>query len=299
MPDGILVSLLFKIAPSLLTAAAKAGVQSLLQQSSVTKAIEATCAIYPRLDPLRYTLSTWCESKRFDKILGQIKAGNPDISQETVITSFIEDGGFYAADDTRVLAEQVLNTFAVKLQEQLYGSDQGTYFLSQREEVLHSQTHDQIAMLGEQIVTMEQKILIRLPAGEDQNQPRSAGELTLHAKLDVARDLLNQGKPAAARAILDELRKTAAARSVSDEILFRLATNLGACALRFNDYETAHKEFATALNYKATSVKALANMALGKLLLNRAEESLLFSKQARQIDGRDPHATSIYIRALH
>lgn len=77
MPEGILVSLLFKIAPSLLTTAAKAGVQSVLKQSSVTKAIEATCVIYPELEPLRHTLSTWCESKRFGEILEQIKAGNP------------------------------------------------------------------------------------------------------------------------------------------------------------------------------------------------------------------------------
>jgi tetratricopeptide (TPR) repeat protein/transcription elongation GreA/GreB family factor len=117
--------------------------------------------------------------------------------------------------------------------------------------------------------------------------------------LDAARDLLNQGRPRAARLILDELRKELASKSASAQLLFRIATNLGACALQFNEYETANKEFAVALSYQPASVKGLANCALAKLLLGRPEDALLLSKQACQIDRRDPHATSNFIRALH
>jgi tetratricopeptide (TPR) repeat protein len=302
MPDGILVSLLFKIAPSLLATAAKAGFHSLLQQTPVVKAIEATCATFTELEPLRQTLENWCRSDAFAQMLEQVKAGSRDISHDDVITSFIKIGGFYAGDKTRSLAEQVLYTFAVKLEEQLYGSDAGTYLLARRAEVLHSQTHDQLDRMNEHVIAVEQnqqEILSRLPAVEDQNETRSPDELPQHAKLDAARDLLKQGRPAAARVILDELRIDLASESVSAQLLFRVATNIGACALQFNEYETANKEFAIALSYQPASVKGLANCALAKLLLGRPEDALLLSKQAHQIDRRDPHGTSIYIRALH
>ena len=117
MSEGLLLGLLFKIAPSLLTAAAKASLHSLLQQSPVTNAIDKTCATFPELEPLRHTLSTWCKSDAFVQILEQVKAGSRSISQEYVITSFVEVGGFYAGDDTYALAEQILNTFAVNLEE--------------------------------------------------------------------------------------------------------------------------------------------------------------------------------------
>jgi len=295
MSEELLLGLLFKIAPSLLTTVAKAGVHSLLQQSPVTKAIEATCATFPELEPLRHILETWYKSDAFVQILAQVKAGNRNISQEDVITSFIRVGGFYAGDDTHGSAEQVLNTFAAKLEEQLYDTKQGIYFLGQREEFLHSQTRDQLVAIEQ----AQQEILSRLPAGEEQNQARSVNELPQHAKLDAARDLLNQGKPTAARVILDELRKAVANKSPSAELLFRIATNLGACSLQFNDYETAYKEFASALGYQPASVKALANSAVAKLLLGRPEDALVLSKQARQTDGQDSHATSIYVRALH
>jgi tetratricopeptide (TPR) repeat protein len=301
MSEGFLLGLLFKIAPSLLTAIAKAGVQSLLQQTSVTKAIAATCDSFPNLEPLRQTLESWCKSDTFAQLLEQIKAGG-SISQDNVITSFIDDGGFFAGDDSRALAEQVLCTFATNLQKQLYSTDAGTYYHAQREEVLHSQTRDQLARIDEHVVTLGQtqrQILSRLPTSEDQSQTRSANELSHHAKLDAARDLLNQGRPRASRVILDNLRKDLASKSASPQLLFRTATNLGACALQFNEYEIANKEFVLALNYQPASVKGLANCALAKLLLGRPDEALLLSKQARQIDGRDPHATSVYVRALH
>ena len=302
MSEGLLLGLLFKIAPSLLTAAAKASLHSLLQQSPVTNAIDKTCATFPELEPLRHTLSTWCKSDAFVQILEQVKAGSRSISREYVITSFVEVGGFYAGDDTYALAEQILNTFAVKLEEYLYASKEGLYLLAKRQEVLFAQQRDQLETVDERIFTMlqtKQTTPRRLPVAEDREQPRRENELADHAKLDVARDLLNQGRPAAARVILDELGKAVASRSLSSELLFRIATNLGACALQFNDYETANKEFANALNYQPESVKGLANSALAKLLLGNPKDALLLSKQARSIDARDSHGTSIYIRALH
>jgi tetratricopeptide (TPR) repeat protein len=303
MSEGFLLGLLFKIAPSLLTTVAKAGVQSLLQQTPVTKAINATCESFPDLEPLRHTLENWCKSKDFAQILEQVKAGSRSISQNDVITSFNEVGSFYTGDNTRASAEQVLNTFAAKLEEQLYVTDDsGAYYHAQREEVLHSDTRNRLERIDEHVIAVEQtqrEILSRLPSSEDQNQTRSANEIHLHAKVDAARDLLNRGQPRAARLVLDELRKELASRSASAQLLFRVATNLGACALQFNEYETANKEFVVALGYQPTSVKGLANCALAKLLLGKPEDAFLFSKQACQIDNRDPHATSIYIRALH
>jgi hypothetical protein len=136
MSEGFLLGLLFKIASSLLTTIAKAGVQSLLQQTPVIKAIDATCESFPDLEPLRHTLENWCKSKAFAQILEQVKAGSRSISQDHVITSFIEVGSFYAGDNTRASAEQVLNTFAAKLEEQLYSTNAGVYYQS-----LHKYMH--------------------------------------------------------------------------------------------------------------------------------------------------------------
>ena len=298
MPNDFLLGLLFKTAHSLLSMFAKEGVQALLKQSPVAKAIDDTCKNFPEIDALQFSLTAWCESTTFRQILQEIKDGNRDIALEDVVASFI-GAGFHAGEKTQELAEQVLCAFAAKLEEQIYGSDQGLHFHAHREEVLHAKTCEVIGTLREGFLGLEQKVLGRLPPAQDRDHIGSEGETAQHAKIDTARDLLRQGRARAARSILETLQKEIASQSPSIGLQYRIATNLGACALELDETEIAIKEFTSALTYEPKSVKALANAGLAKLIQGRPQDALLLSGQARQIDSHDSHATSVYIRALH
>jgi hypothetical protein len=65
MAGELILGLLFKIAPSLLTTAARTGINSLLKESPVTEAIEGTCITFPALEPLRQTLENFSYSNLF------------------------------------------------------------------------------------------------------------------------------------------------------------------------------------------------------------------------------------------
>jgi hypothetical protein len=71
--------------------------------------------------------------------------------------------------------------------------------------------------------------------------------------VDEARDVLKDGEPKVAQAMLRRLRLTQPAESLSAELLFRIANTLGACALRLEDTATAKEEFARALSFQPES----------------------------------------------
>ena len=124
-------------------------------------------------------------------------------------------------------------------------------------------------------------------------------EKILHSKIDVARDLLQKGKSLSAKRILQELRNEAEKQGASQDIYFRIATNIGACALDVTDKPTAIIEFNKALEYQPENPKALANCALAKVIDNKPLEALELSIRARERAKNDSQSTCVFLQALN
>lgn len=302
MTGEILTTVFWRLVQPLLLAAGKHGIKKLLEEPPISRAIRTTAEAFPAIENVDQALASWCTSEDFLNLLRKLRAGERHLTDAAVVSSFIEHGGFYAAAQTESLAREILTTFLAKAEEELYGSDAGLSVHAQREEILHAQTqaavHEGRQTAMAEIRSLREVILQRLPP-DDISLPAQLRERVLHAKVDAARSLIEEGKASAARSILEHLRRDAAADALSGELQFRIATNLGACALRLEDEETAKTEFRIALRYEPENPKALANAASAELLDGNFEEALRLSAEARRLNERDDHATSIYLQALH
>ena len=118
----------------------------------------------------------------------------------------------------------------------------------------------------------------------------------LEAKIDLARDLINQGRVSSARVVLEGLRKEAETTSV--ELEFRVVTNLGACALAEDEIDRACALLETAHRLQPDNQKGIANAALAAQLSKDHERAVELANKARESDSRDSQATSVFIGEL-
>jgi len=304
MSGDMLIGLLWKMAPSLLLKASGEGLKKLVEEPPVAKAITATGNDFPGIEGLQYTLTTWCDSVEFRDLLERVRAGERNLTDANVVSAFITVSSFYAGQETVALAQQVIETFVQKVVEELYTASGGLSVHASREEVLHARSQDLIQETGQSINAQlsiirqgQEKILRHLPPDDTGTLP-ALREKILHARVDEARSLLEEGKAKSAGSILERLRHESANQSPSGELQFRIATNLGVCALELGDVNAAKAEFRSALAYQPRNQKALANAALAALLDGNAEEALRLISQARELGEGDLHTTSIYLQVL-
>jgi tetratricopeptide (TPR) repeat protein len=169
--------------------------------------------------------------------------------------------------------------------------------------VVHTSQHETFHTETQHIFTAEiqnlkTELFARLPLDNSETTP-SVQEKIAHAKVDNARDLLQIGQARAAQHLLERLRRDIAQQVSSPNLQFRIATNLGGCALHFEDLTTAKAEFSLALTLQPDDPKALVNAAQVALLNNEIQEALRLTTLARQRASSDPHTTSLYLQALH
>src|SRR5262245_41313301 len=169
MVSEILTPVIWKVAPSLLTAAAKHGIKKLLEASPVARAIESTAEAFPHFENLSGALTSWSTSEKFLDLLQSLKAGERNLTDGVIVASFIEVGGFYVADQTEPSAREILTTFLEKIEEEIYGSPAGLSAHAEREEILHEQTRTAVREL-QRTFTAEMKHLelrIQRPTPDD------------------------------------------------------------------------------------------------------------------------------------
>jgi tetratricopeptide (TPR) repeat protein len=124
-----------------------------------------------------------------------------------------------------------------------------------------------------------------------------AADGPVHAKLDVSRSLLQAHDYRPALQVLEELREREWP-SANASVRFRIATNLGAAFVGLGEYANAGNWYLEAFEYDPTSDKALANRALGFLLLDRAPEALNAAQVAREKHPTSPLAWKAYLNVL-
>lgn len=298
MPDPLTASaILFKVATAILTDIGKRGLANLVEEDYIAKAISATAQEFRNIEGLDGTLKSLCTSGAFRNLLNELRNGQKDLSGDDIVSVFIKESGFFAGSETEHYALKILATLATKLDQEIYRSEDGIAHLANRIEALHVKAGEKVEQVLVGLVNLSRQQL-PLPSDNIDAIPE-VKEKMLHAKIDIARDLLQKGKSISARNILQDLRKEAEKQGASNDVYFRIATNLGACALDVADNETAMVEFNRACEYHPDDPKALANCALARIIDNMPQEALELSIRARERTKNDAHSTCIFLQALN
>ena len=132
-----------------------------------------------------------------------------------------------------------------------------------------------------------------------QENNRAVQEQIHFASIDLAVELLKDGKPVSARKRLEDLRRKLASENASVDLHFRLAANLGSCALQLDDHKTAEQQYGVALSLKPEHRLVLSYAALAAMLTGNTERALEYARRSRPEDERDAQITSTYLRVLH
>jgi hypothetical protein len=297
-----ILPLLAKVAPSLLVQVGKASLANLLNHPPVSKAIEATASTFEYLEDIRGKLAGYCQSTQFEKLLSRLKSGvRHEEIEKTVVSGFVEATEFFHGEDTEIVASQILATLANNLVASLYASDEGQNVLASRMEhlQLESQAHiEGVVGHSNQMVLGEFASLKELLSRSFSGEAETTKDKAVNSRIDAARDLLKQGKAKSAKVLLCQIQTEFEGQNVSVETHFRIASNLGACALQLQDNSTMQLEFKRALDLQPNSVKALSNAAIADMYGKQYEAALSLIEKARQIDCTNSHATSVYIELL-
>lgn len=131
----------------------------------------------------------------------------------------------------------------------------------------------------------------------DLGQRKDIINIALQNEIDTYRDLIESSPKAAISAFVSLKEKHW--KSSSDEIRFRIITNMGAAYLELGSYDEAAEMFLNAKIFAAEdNIKAIRNLSYAYLLKNdliSARENIL---KAIDIDSQDPDNHIIYISIL-
>lgn len=305
----MLVDFLLALAGPLIAKVGKDAAKRLLDITPVTVAIDRTASAFDDRDvDASAHLRMWCESSMFLAQLREVMGGGRALTDGDVVNAFIEVTGMYA-DDPRPLAHDLLAAFFQALDEELHKSELGPVIHAREERREHDLTRQAVAESTHRIEAKQDDMLgiVEELARAGRSFPRPADdvaeipevrELVLHTKIDHARDLINAGKTKTARVLLEELRVDAVGQGASDKLLFRIVSNLAACALNEGDVATANEKFSEALQLQPESPKAISNAAIGAALSGDHGRATDLSNEALERDPRDVDAMTVRLLVL-
>jgi hypothetical protein len=176
-------------------------------------------------------------------------------------------------NELRKESQETLESIEQQVGEVFQKLDQHLSAHTGREETLHVETQQTIIA---EFKTLEAKLLPRIPPEDIETSPLIQEKIS-HARVDAARQLIQEGQIQSAQRMLQRLRGDFAKQPSSASLQFRIATNLGSCALHFEDMATAKAEFSLALTLQPDDPKALANAALAALLNDEVQAALSLS----------------------
>lgn len=162
-------------------------------------------------------------------------------------------------------------------------------------------TREAIRETGQVVVeaiTQQLQALIGQMPLSDETSEFQVREKIYHDRVEQARKLMEVGKPKTAQRLLEELRLEISSQNPSKALLFRIATNIGGCAVQLDDQQTAIREIDLAFQLDPENPKAISNLSITTLLKGKPEEALQLAERARKLVVNDSVATANYIHAL-
>ena len=300
MTETFLTILVWKVGSSLLIDLTKRGLKRISEAPFFLSAVVATAENFPDFDNLHHLLKTFCDSDRFLNLLERLKSGERDLTDDILVSAFIETTGFYNGDTTHQSASEILHFFFQRLELSLYRSIDALPSIAARQETLHDVTRAVVRqssdVLSSQMASFQAAVLARLTPDEGVSS-ENPQERIWDSEINTARNLLNRGKSKTARVLLSDIRRRLS-EAVPLRILVRIAINLGICALREGELDKAEKEFDLALKLQPHDPKALANRAQVGLLSGTFDLALELAKKARIQKPNESYSTVLCILAL-
>lgn len=156
----------------------------------------------------------------------------------------------------------------------------------------------QIQQLPSDFEEILHKAFNQFPQFNPENNP-AVQEKIHFATIDLAVELLKEGKPKSARKRLEDLREKIASENTSVDLRFRLTANLASCALQLDDFKTAESEYEAAISLKPEHRAVLSYAALTAMLIGNTDRALEYAQRSRPAGERDPQITFTYLRVLH
>ena len=299
-----LVAMLLDVFPGLATRVALGRLSAILAQSGeiIDPVIGTTSSRFEEIEGVEDALRRWVACDSFTDFFDRSFAGERDFSSE-IVTSFLDDGDFYMADEAERLAfaEEIISTFLADLSAALYRSDEALPAIANRQEILHSETRLAIAQSADAEFTDVKKLLFSLGADptvlsdsagtESYSDP---ADRDLATKIDFARDLIDRGLVSSARVALERLESEV--QEISRELEFRLITNLGICGLAEEDVDRACALIEKAYRIKSDDRQAITNAATAAHLRKDSERAVALAHKARGLDHQNSQATAVLMR---
>jgi tetratricopeptide (TPR) repeat protein len=304
---AMLEALFIEIVAAILVETGRQGLVRIFTEPPAIKAIKNTAADFPNIPTVEDSLTKWCKSDDFISQVETLHAGYDEQAYDRLVNSFIDQGGFYdGINNTHDSARRVLESFFTRLEEELYKTDLGPIIEARRAKNRHHATQAGINELSRQIqqlpsgfeAVVNKAFSQHIPQFNAENSP-AVQEKIHFASIDLAVELLKEGKPSSARKRLEGLRTKLVSQNPSVDLRFRLVANLGSCALQLDDYETAEKEYEAALVFKPEHRLVLSYAALTATLTKDTDRALKYARRSRPPGEHDPQITSSYLRVLH
>ena len=296
-----LALLLLEVFPGLATKLALGRLSSILAEPEdiLEPAIKATAARFNEVEGTETALERWTASEAFTEFFDRAYAGERDFGS-AIIQSFINEGDFYMADDAErfAVAAGIVRVFLAEMSAAIYRSDEGLLAVANRQEELHIETRSDInSHVNDRLAELEAKLpslLATAMAKDESDSLPDPAHRALADKIDVARDLIDQGLPRAARDNLENIKREC--KDIPPDLEFRLVTNLGACALAEGDNEEACALLEKAYRLQPENEKGITNASIAAHLRNDTSRAVELAHRARECDRQNSQATAVLMR---
>lgn len=300
-----IATLLLKVMEKALIEGGKQGLKKFFSGSVLSLAIQSTSNDLPHTPSVESSLKKWCGSDDFIPLLEEVRAGRNNKPDESLIDSFVQVGGFFdGLTNTHESARRVLSVFAEHLEKELYKSEDAHFIEAQRATIRHQENQEEFRNISGQVAELPTQVVKAI----QENFPASAFDLEtspavqekIHfTTIDLAFGLLKEGKAKSARAILERLRSDIASNNPSTDLQFRLAANLGMCALQLDEPASALAEFEFALRLKPDNKTALSKASVAAMAEGKKEQSIDYARRSRLAGERDAKITANFLRVLY
>lgn len=306
MDESKILAMVAELTTSLAVSTAAGGIRTYLAQRTdvVNRAIQATSGRFTEIEGAETALRRWTSGEAFIGLVERVQVGERDFEDE-IVASFIEEGGFYlpSAEERTAIAREIISAFITELYVALLRGRDGLTSHAYRQEALHVETRNVNRRYLDAGFADLRAALPSLVADAVASRGASRARTldgpdhrALAAKIDLALDLINQGRVSSARVALEGMRQEA--ETTSAELGFHVVTNLGACALAEDEIARACSLLEEAHNLQPGNQKGIANAALAAQLRKDHERAVELANQARESDPRDSQATSVLIWEL-
>jgi tetratricopeptide (TPR) repeat protein len=232
-----------------------------LKVPPVLQASKRVAASHPFRDTLEPALPRWLNSPQFKTAAYRLREGQTEVDLIRLTTALIESG-FAAGDQTEQQARQVVDAFFRVLEEELLKSPEAVLY-AQRALAGQLKTVDEnVSTKYDHIVAVIEELPSRIGSLVDSQ----AATDEIGRRITAARDQLLAGKPATARHLLNGIAEELGQRPTTNEIRFRILTNLACCELQLDRRQEAAERFEAAFHLNPTDPKAIANRGLARYL---------------------------------